>query len=145
LKKIILEQIWLERNGDIIDRHLIRSCVSILEKFDEFRSFEEEFLKASRDFYREEASMWLRESTARSYCRHVNRRLSEEQDRCRETISEGTALKVLRIAKQELIGDKLAAGAGAGAGAPGRSPGKYIAFPDFLVIGTRKLLTQYYR
>ncbi|EON63774.1 hypothetical protein W97_03002 [Coniosporium apollinis CBS 100218] len=118
LNGIILDQIQMERDGDIIDKHLIKSCVYMLEglyeadqEVEEQRlyvtSFETDFLNASREFYRKEGEFLLRESDAGAYCRHTQRRITEEQDRCRSTLSETTTPKIEQVVEDELVRNKL--------------------------------------
>ncbi|XTI87999.1 Cullin-domain-containing protein [Cenococcum geophilum] len=118
LNHVILEQIRMERDGDVIDKHLIKACVYMLEglydsqlEAEEHRlyvtSFEEDFLASSRDFYRAESELMLRESDAGAYCRHTRRRIYEEQDRCRSTLSETTTPKIEKVVEDELIKNRI--------------------------------------
>lgn len=118
LNRIVLDQIQMERNGDVIDKHLIKSCVYMLESLYEgmkedqnqrlyVTAFEPHFLGASREFYRAEGDALLRESDAGAYCRHTSRRLREEVDRCRSTLSETTRSKIERVVEEELIENKI--------------------------------------
>ncbi len=118
LNGTILEQIQMERDGDIIDKHLIKSCVYMLEGLYEttlereeeklyLTAFEQEFLIASREFYNVEGESLIRQSDAGSYCRHTKKRLVEEQDRCRSTLSVLTALKIQVVVEDELIKHKI--------------------------------------
>ncbi|KAI9697126.1 MAG: Cullin-3 [Bogoriella megaspora] len=118
LNGIILDQVQMDRAGDIIDKHLIKSCVYMLEGLYEtpaeneyeklyVTSFEESFLGASREFYKKEGETLLRESDAGTYCRLVRRRIEEEQDRCRSTLSESTQPKIEKVVLEELIQHKL--------------------------------------
>ncbi len=111
---VILDHINMERDGDIIDRNLVRNCVSMLEvlyetdeeKEDEklyLTSFEPVFLENSREFYRRECQKLLRDGDARVWLRHTRRRLQEEQDRCGTTISQITQVKLIKIVEEELI------------------------------------------
>ncbi|KAH9845832.1 putative cullin family protein [Teratosphaeria destructans] len=118
LMRVILEQIAMDREGEGIDAFLIKSNVYMLEGLydsdqeveDEklyLRSFERRFLQTSADFYRIEAERLLRESDAGQYCRQAKRRIDEEQDRCRSTLSESTAPKIQRVVEDELIRNKM--------------------------------------
>ena len=114
LYAVILDQIQMERDGDQIDTALIRSCIYMLEGLYEteeedeatklyLTSFEPEFLAASRDFYKSEGKSRLRETDAGSYCTHTKRRLNEEQDRCRSTLSPLTSGKIREVIEEEMI------------------------------------------
>ncbi|KAI9725565.1 MAG: Cullin-3 [Chrysothrix sp. TS-e1954] len=114
LNRIILEQIAMERDGDVIDTALIKSCINMLESLFEsshesedeklyLTSFEEGFLKASRQFYAEEGTRLLREADAAAYCRHTRKRIHEEISRCKTTLSDSTTPKITSVLEDELI------------------------------------------
>ena len=115
LFSVMLGQIQMERDGDIIDKSLIRSCVYMLESLNEVdndektklyqTSFEPLFLEASRKFYRAEGQKLLRTVDAGTFCRHTMKRISEESNRCRSTLSSTTLDKIKAVIDQELIKD----------------------------------------
>jgi cullin 3 len=111
---VMLDQIDMERHGDVIDRALIRSCSRMLSCLyrDQQESeseklylihFEADFLRKSREFYAEECQRLLRESDASAWLRHTERRLNEETDRCGTTIELETLPKVSQVIEEELI------------------------------------------
>ncbi|KAI9886364.1 MAG: hypothetical protein M1823_001818 [Watsoniomyces obsoletus] len=114
LNTVILDQIHLERHGDIIDRSLIRSCIWMLEGLYEtdaenenerlyLTSFEPAFLEASRNFYRAEAQRLLQNSDAPHFLRCTRDRLLQEGDRCLTTISKRTAPKIIGVIENEVL------------------------------------------
>ncbi|KAL9125220.1 MAG: hypothetical protein Q9217_005538 [Psora testacea] len=114
LNAVILDQIHMDREGDVVDRALLKSCVSMLEGLYEteeeeesnklyLTSFEPEFLSASREFYRKEGSSLLLDADAGTFCRHARSRANEEQDRCRSTLSPLTSPKIKAVVEAELI------------------------------------------
>ncbi|KAF1356485.1 Cullin [Delphinella strobiligena] len=118
LNFIILDQIHMDREGDHIDKSLIKANVFMLEGLFQsdteaeddkiyLRCFEEPFLHDSAHFYRQEGERLLQESDAGTYCRHARRRIDEEQDRCRSTLSETTAPKITKVVEDELIRNKM--------------------------------------
>ena len=118
LTRIILDQIQMDRDGESIDQFLIKSNVYMLEGLYDseqeveeeklyLRSFERVFLETSAEFYRDEGERLLKESDAGTYCRHARRRIDEEDDRCRSTLSEGTTPKIQRVVEDELIRHKM--------------------------------------
>ena len=118
LVSVILDQVRMERAGDIIDKHLIKSCIHMLEGLYEspseqedqklyLTSFEDIFLDASRSFYRDEAERTLGDSDAGSYCRHAKRRIDEESERCHSTLSELTTRKIQTVVEEELVAKKI--------------------------------------
>ena len=114
LTTIILDQIQMDRNGEIIDRALVKSCIYMLEGLYEsddeedcgklyLTMFEPEYLNASRTFYGAEGAAMLIDADAGAFCRHAQARATEEQDRCRSTLSPLTAPKIRRVVEEELI------------------------------------------
>jgi cullin 3 len=118
LKRIILDQIQMDRDGEAINPHLIKASIYMLEGLYEseqevedeklyLRSFEQDFLQTSAAFYREEGERLLKDADAGTYCKHAKRRIDEENDRCRSTLSESTTAKIQRVVEDELIRHKM--------------------------------------
>ncbi|KAF2876588.1 Cullin [Massariosphaeria phaeospora] len=118
LNHVILDQIQMERDGDVIDKHLIKSCVYMLGDLyeDELESddqrlyttsFEREYLETSRGFYRGEAELLLRDSDAGAYCKQARRRIYEEEERCKSTLLEVTMPKIQKVVEDELIKNRI--------------------------------------
>ena len=118
LNSVILDQVRMDREGDIIDRSLLKSCIYMLEGLYEteeeeehlklyLTSFEPEFLRASEEFYRNEGSTLLLDADAGTFCRHAKKRVSEEEDRCRSTLSPLTLGKIKTVVETELIKNHL--------------------------------------
>lgn len=108
----------MERDGDVIDKHLIKSCVWMLEGLHEDEteaeeqrlynvSFEREYLDTSRDFYKSESELLLRDSDAGAYCRYARRRIYEEDERCKQTLLESTGPKIQKVVEDELIKNRI--------------------------------------
>ena len=115
---VMLDHIDMEREGDLIDRPLVRSCSRMLnclykdhqEKEDEklyLLIFEPHFLSNSKLFYAAECQRLLSESDASSWLRHTEKRLREETDRCGTAIEVETLPKVHKVIEQELIKEHL--------------------------------------
>jgi cullin 3 len=118
LNSVILDQISMEREGDVINRHLIRSCMYMLEGLYEtddeneheklyLSTFEPAFIHASRKFYQTECNNLLREGDASSWLKQTKKRFAEEEDRCQTTISLLTMNKIARVIENELIREHL--------------------------------------
>ncbi|KAL7805163.1 Cullin [Trichoderma aethiopicum] len=114
LISVMLDQIDMERRGDVIDRNLIRSNTRMLsclyETEDESENnklyvttFEPRFLANSEVFYARECERLLRESDASTWLRHTETRLREETDRCGTTIELETLPKVTKVVEEKLI------------------------------------------
>jgi cullin 3 len=118
LNSVILDQISMEREGDVINRNLIRSVVYMLEALYEsdeeneheklyLTVFEVDFLNASRRFYQAECQKLLRDSDASAWLRQAKRRLDEEVDRCETTIANFTTRRIQKVVEEELISSHL--------------------------------------
>ncbi|KAI9673887.1 MAG: Cullin-3 [Caeruleum heppii] len=114
LNLIINDQIEMDRNGDQIDKALIRSCIYMLEGLYEtdeeneteklyLTSFEPEFLKLSQEFYEREGLRLLRDCDAPRYLQRTHQRMVEESDRCRSTISSSTTPAIHSVVEEKLI------------------------------------------
>ncbi|KAI9646464.1 hypothetical protein NHQ30_004457 [Ciborinia camelliae] len=118
LNSVILDQIQMEREGDVINRHLIRSVIYMLEGLYEtddetddeklyLTTFEPAFLLASRNFYRLECEALLRDSPTSTWLRQSKKRLDEETDRCNTTIANFTTDKIHKVVEEELVSSHL--------------------------------------
>merc|ERR1719272_2279119 len=73
LQRLLLERILNERNGEVIERDLVKSTLSMLvdlgvHTLDVYtQDFEEAFLKATEDFYRQEALVYISKNTCPVY------------------------------------------------------------------------------
>ncbi len=114
LNATILDQINMEREGDVIDKALLKSCISMLDGLSEtdeenelerlyLTTFEPAYLLSSHMFYKAECDRFLREGDASSWLRHTQHRLIEEADRCQTIISPSTHGKIANVIEQELI------------------------------------------
>jgi cullin 3 len=118
LNAIVLEQIQMERDGDVINKAAIKNCINMLEGLylsgsenEEQRlyitEFEPGFLAASRTFYQREGELLMREGNAETYSEKVTKRIVEEQERCRSTLSESTSAKIVAVVEEELIANRI--------------------------------------
>lgn len=114
LNSVILEQVRMDREGDLIDKSLLKSCAYMLEGLYEtededestklyLTSFEPEFLRASEEFYRTEGASLLLDADAGTFCKYAGKRLAEEEDRCRSTLSPLSLGKIKTVVETELI------------------------------------------
>lgn len=113
LNAVILDQVRMDREGDMIDKSLLKSCVYMLEGLYEteeedenmklyLTSFEPEYLKASEEFYSQEGSRLLLDADAGTFSRHAKKRISEEEDRCRSSLSPLTLSKIKSVVETHL-------------------------------------------
>jgi cullin 3 len=118
LNSVILDMISMERDGDVINKAIIRSCIYMLEGLYEsdeeneseklyLTTFEPAFLNASRDFYQKECTALLRDSDASTWLRQTRKRLEEEETRTQTTISMLTSQKIAKVLEAEMISSHL--------------------------------------
>ena len=118
LTSIMLAQIQMERDGDVIDKANIKKCVEMLEMLyidksdrDDQRlyiaTFEPAYLHQTKEFFIQEAERLMGACDAGTYCREVERRIQEELDRCKSTLSPITMPKVEVILVEELVRSKI--------------------------------------
>ncbi|KAI8233691.1 Cullin-3 [Colletotrichum sp. SAR 10_99] len=114
LNSVILDHINMERDGDNIDRHLLRNIVRMLDclyESDEeneseklyLTTFEPAYLQSEREYYKQECERLLRDADGGAWLRHTQRRLAEENDRCDTTIHHETREKSIKVVEEELI------------------------------------------
>lgn len=77
LKKILLDNVTKERNGEIIDRVLMKNCLSMLvdvnvNTADVYQEeFERDFLAETRNFYQHESQEFMSQNTVPDYLKKV--------------------------------------------------------------------------
>ncbi|KAF9920567.1 Cullin-3 [Linnemannia zychae] len=115
LQMVLLNQITLERKGDVIDRSAVKACTEMLLEMKEnngndsiyIADFENLFIETSREFYRIESDDLVQRFDPPEYLRKVENRLDEEQLRCSHYLTEKTEPKIRLIVEQEMIAKHL--------------------------------------
>ncbi|KAF9937420.1 Cullin-3 [Modicella reniformis] len=115
LQLVLLNQITMERRGDVIDRGAIKSCTEMLLEIKEndgndsiyVTDFEILFVDTSREFYKVESDDLVRRFDPPEYMRKVEDRLKEEHERCTFYLTEKTEPKIREIVEQEMIAKHL--------------------------------------
>lgn len=118
LHAILLDQIQMEREGETVDKNLIRSSIQMLDGLyrtnmeDENEKlylilFEPQYLIESEGFYRSESDALLVTVDAPSYLRHVKRRLEEEEQRCTSVLLPCTSAAIRTVVEETLLRGKL--------------------------------------
>uniref|UniRef100_A0A671TFC9 Cullin 4A n=2 Tax=Sparus aurata TaxID=8175 RepID=A0A671TFC9_SPAAU len=106
----ILEQIELERNGETIDRSLLRSLLGMLSDLQVYRdSFEERFLIETNRLYAAEGQRLMQERDVPEYLHHVARRLEEENDRIMSYLDQSTQKPLINCVEKQLLGEHMTA------------------------------------
>ncbi len=113
LKAILLENVDLERSGQLIDRDLMRSTTYMLVEMGGSgnvgtdtpyeNEFEREFLDMTTRFYAVESQGFIGQYTCPDYIKKADARLTEEEDRARNYLAPSSLTKLLDRVEEELI------------------------------------------
>ncbi|KAE8285702.1 Cullin-4B [Larimichthys crocea] len=106
----ILLLIERERNGEAIDRSLLRSLLSMLSDLQIYQdSFEQRFLEETNRLYAAEGQRLMQEREVPEYLHHVNKRLEEEADRVITYLDQSTQKPLIVTVEKQLLGEHLTA------------------------------------
>ncbi|XP_039218270.1 cullin-4B [Crotalus tigris] len=104
----ILLLIERERNGEAIDRSLLRSLLSMLSDLQIYQdSFEHRFLEETNRLYAAEGQRLMQEREVPEYLHHVNKRLEEEADRIITYLDQSTQKPLIATVEKQLLGEHL--------------------------------------
>uniref|UniRef100_A0AAY4DGE0 Cullin-4A n=1 Tax=Denticeps clupeoides TaxID=299321 RepID=A0AAY4DGE0_9TELE len=104
----ILLLIEKERNGETVDRSLLRSLLSIVNSIYQ-DSFEQRFLEETNQLYAAEGQRLMQEREVPEYLHHVNKRLEEEADRVITYLDQSTQKPLIATVEKQLLGEHLTA------------------------------------
>ncbi|KAJ8330758.1 hypothetical protein BDV3_002271 [Batrachochytrium dendrobatidis] len=112
----LLYQIQLERDGQMIDRMLLKNIIDMLLTLPASSTsssrtiatvyhadFERAFLQTSQTFYSRESEVLLKECDAIQFLKRVEKRLNEEDIRTKHYIHASTRPKIQSIFEKELL------------------------------------------
>ncbi|NXF43357.1 CUL4A protein, partial [Oceanites oceanicus] len=107
----ILLLIERERNGEAVDRSLLRSLLSMLSDLQQVykESFEQRFLEETNCLYAAEGQRLMQEREVPEYLHHVNKRLEEEGDRVITYLDHSTQKPLIACVEKQLLGEHLSA------------------------------------
>ncbi|XP_048054213.1 cullin-4A [Megalobrama amblycephala] len=106
----ILEQIERERNGETVDRSLLRSLLGMLSDLQVYKdSFEQRFLTETTRLYAAEGQRLMQEREVPEYLHHVARRLEEENDRVISYLDQSTQKPLIAAVEKQLLGEHMTA------------------------------------
>ncbi|XP_009274422.1 PREDICTED: cullin-4A [Aptenodytes forsteri] len=106
----ILLLIERERNGEAVDRSLLRSLLSMLSDLQVYKeSFEQRFLEETNCLYAAEGQRLMQEREVPEYLHHVNKRLEEEGDRVITYLDHSTQKPLIACVEKQLLGEHLKA------------------------------------
>ncbi|DAZ98501.1 TPA: hypothetical protein N0F65_004938 [Lagenidium giganteum] len=145
LRAVLLRNIEMDRQGELIDRGLMKSILRMLVDLgvhsnvvyeDDFETF---FLERTLEFYRAEAQTTLDQSTCPEYLLRAEKRLIEEANRVTHYLSLSTEHKLKAIVETQLIKNQ------AKALVEMESSGCLVMFRDDKVDALRRMYTLFRR
>ncbi|KAG6715865.1 hypothetical protein I3842_04G018200 [Carya illinoinensis] len=106
LRDTLLELVYRERNGEVINRGLMRNVIKMLmdlgcSVYQE--DFEQHFLEVSADFYRLESQQFIESCDCGDYLKKAERRLNEEMERVSHYLDTRSLDKITNVVEKEMI------------------------------------------
>eukprot|EP01038_Epipyxis_sp_PR26KG_P011634 gene11634-15584_t len=108
----IIELVESEREGTVIDKDIIRSCVKLFETMGMgtldcyIGDFENHLLDATRAYYARKAEVWILEDSTPEYLVKVEKALEDEKHRVSSYLNPESEQKLLRAIEQENLEKK---------------------------------------
>jgi len=102
----LLELVRKERDGEMINRRLIKMIVSMLVDLGKdvyAQDFERPFLEATAAFYKHESGEAIAQNSASDYMKRAERRLAEEDERVHQYLDSTSEPRLREVAERELI------------------------------------------
>lgn len=106
LRDTLLELVRRERNGEVINRGLMRNITKMLMDlgFSVYQDdFEKHFLEVSADFYRLESQKFIESCDCGDYLKKAERRLNEEMERVSHYLDFSSESKITNVVEKEMI------------------------------------------
>lgn len=106
LRDTLLELVLRERNGEVINRGLMRNITKMLMDlgFSVYQNdFERHFLEVSADFYRLESQKFIESCDCGDYLKKAERRLNEEMERVSHYLDSTSEAKITNVVEKEMI------------------------------------------
>lgn len=110
LRSILLENVRLERGGQLIDRDMMKSISYMLVELSAgshdscyVEEFEDEFLAETASYYKQESQNYIVQCTCPDYVKKAENRLKEEEIRAISYLAPGSLEKLLNVVECELI------------------------------------------
>ncbi|MFS8017275.1 putative cullin protein, neddylation [Helianthus anomalus] len=106
LKDRLLELVQKERDGEVIDRGLMRNVIKMLmdlgcSVYQE--EFEKPFLVVSANFYRGESQLFIENCDCGDYLKIAEKRLNEEIERVSHYLDAKSEVKITNVVEKEMI------------------------------------------
>ena len=105
----ILELIKEERDGGLVERDLIKSCVEIFENMGMgsleayTKDFEEAFLQDTRVYFMKKADEWISKDSSPEYLIKAERAISDEIQRVTSYLHPDTQMKLVKVVEDVVL------------------------------------------
>eukprot|EP00794_Sanderia_malayensis_P011107 gene11107-12276_t len=97
-----------ERNGESVDRSLLKSLLRMLADLQMYEDvFEKKFLLATENLYAAEGQKFMQDNDVPEYLVRVDRRLKEESDRLLHYLDSSTRKPLISLVEAQLLGRHL--------------------------------------
>eukprot|EP00659_Diplonema_papillatum_P019229 gene19229-29613_t len=114
LRNAIFQHIEREREGEVVERALLRQAVMVfiemgigIEPFKVYLTdFEAPFLAFTGQFYQREASKWVVENSATEYMKKAEQRLMEEAQRAEAYLHRNSEKRLIKVVEEKLLADQ---------------------------------------
>ncbi|PSN31276.1 Cullin-4B [Blattella germanica] len=104
----LLMLIEKERQGDAVDRTLLKSLLRMLSDLQIYQeAFESKFLAATERLYAAEGQRLMQEHDVPEYLAHVNKRLNEENERLLHYLDPATKWSLIHTVEKQLLSEHL--------------------------------------
>ncbi|KAF6211064.1 hypothetical protein GE061_014177 [Apolygus lucorum] len=104
----LLMLIEKERQGDTVDRTLLKSLLRMLSDLQIYRdAFESKFLQATERLYGAEGQKLIHEMEVPEYLHHVDKRLEEENERLLHYLDASTKWSLIHTVEKQLLSEHL--------------------------------------
>ncbi|XP_030954227.1 cullin-3A-like isoform X2 [Quercus lobata] len=106
LQDTLLELVHRERNGEVINRGLMRSIIKMLMDLGSSvyqDDFEQHFLEVSANFYGLESQQYIESCDCGDYLKKAERRLNEEMERVSHYLDARSLEKITNVVEKEMI------------------------------------------
>ncbi|KAL3847408.1 hypothetical protein ACJMK2_018321 [Sinanodonta woodiana] len=100
----LLQLIERDRNGEAVDRQLLKSLLRMLSDLQIYQdAFERKFLEATDRLYAAEGQRLMEQRDVPEYLLHVEKRLSEESERFLHYLDQSTKKPVINLVEKQLL------------------------------------------
>lgn len=112
LLEMLLGMVARERQGEIVDKSLLRSMTQMLVDLGHavyVEELERPFLERTAEFYCAEAQEYIATCDAPTYLSHAERRLAEEAERVQAYLDPRTEERLVKVVERELVSKQMRA------------------------------------